>query len=176
VSLRTPTKSQLLGIRQNIQYRRAKHKGSSYFLRFNLAERKKTLLTGHIDCLKGAMKRIQQRHPFVIDAVVILPDHLHAVWTLPPDDNDFAPRWMRIKAGFSRQLPKGERISTSRATKGERGIWQRRYWEHLLRDEDDFARHIDYIHYNPVKHGYTTSPVNWPYSGIHRFIREGKGK
>lgn len=120
------------------------------------------------------MKHIQQKHPFVVEAVVILPDHLHAVWTLPPEDNDFATRWMLIKAAFSRQLPKGERINSSRAKKGERGIWQRRYWEHLLRDDNDFARHIDYSHYNPVKHGYAIRPVDWPYSSIHRFIREGK--
>jgi putative transposase len=84
----------------------------------------------------------------------VLPDHLHAIWTLPEADADFALRWRLVKSTFSRSLPRGERISQSRSDKGERGIWQRRYWEHTLRDENDVARHVDYIHFNPVKHGY----------------------
>ncbi len=94
-------------------------------------------------------------------------------WTLPAGDADYATRWALIKAGFSRMLPKGEFIRESRARKGERGIWQRRYWEHQIRDEEDLARHVDYVHYNPVKHGYVTSPRDWPHSSIHRYIREG---
>jgi putative transposase len=116
-----------------MQYRRAKHKGGSYFFTVNLAERKNNLLTDHIDYLRMAIKQVPQKYPFVVEAVVILPDHLHTIWTLPPDDDDFVSRWMLVKAGFSRHLPKGERLSASRAKKGERGIWQRRYWEHLLR-------------------------------------------
>jgi len=105
--------------------------------------------------------------------MVVLPDHVHAVWTLPPDDADYPTRWMLIKAGFARRMPKGERINASRRGKAERGIWQRRYWEHTLRDEDDFRRHIDYVHYNPVKHGLVTRPADWRHSSIHRYIREG---
>jgi putative transposase len=105
--------------------------------------------------------------------MIVLPDHLHAVWTLPAGDADFANRWMLIKAGFSRQIVPTERRSPSRAAKGERGIWQRRYWEHLIRDEGDFARHVDYIHFNPVKHGLATRAAEWKHSSIHRHIRLG---
>jgi putative transposase len=115
---------------------------------------------------------IKQNHPFIIDAIVILPDHLHTLWQLPENDADYPMRWRLIKSAFSRALPQTEGISTSRRKKAERGIWQRRYWEHLIRDEIDFKRHVDYIHYNPVKHGYTQSPVDWPYSSIHRYIQK----
>lgn len=119
------------------------------------------------------MRYVKRKHPFHIDAMVVLPEHLHAIWTLPTDDADFATRWMLVKAGFSRQAPPLERRSPSRVTKGERGIWQRRYWEHLIRDEKDFARHVDYIHFNPVKHGHAMRAVDWPYSSVHRYIRLG---
>ena len=94
----------------------------------------------------------------------MLPDHLHAIWTLPPGDADFATQWMLIKSGFSRYITMNERRNASRISKGERGIWQRRYWEHLIRDERDFERHVDYIHYNPVKHGHVHRASEWPYS------------
>jgi putative transposase len=103
---------------------------------------------------------------------VVLPDHLHALWTLPPGDPDYATRRMLIKTNFSRRMVRGERVRRSRMSKGERGIWQRRYWEHLIRDDTDFARHVDYIHYNPVKHGYADAE-HWPYSSIHRYIARG---
>jgi REP-associated tyrosine transposase len=101
----------------------------------------------------------------------VLPDHLHAIWTLPKGEWDFATRWRLAKATFSRGLPGGVWVSPSRARKGERGIWQRRYWEHTLRDEDDSARHADYIHFNPVKHGHVRRVVDWPYSSFHRMVR-----
>ncbi|MCX7184676.1 MAG: transposase [Nitrosospira sp.] len=126
-------------------YTRALTPGGTFFFTVNLADRSGTLLT----------------------------DHLHAIWTLPSNDMDYPTRWALIKAGFSRSLPKTERISPSRTGKGERGIWQRRYWEHQIRDETDYARHVDYIHYNPVKHGHVESPFDWPHSSIHRFIKEG---
>jgi REP-associated tyrosine transposase len=94
-------------------------------------------------------------------------------WTLPEGDADFATRWRQIKSAFSRKLPIGEAISGSRAAKGERGIWQRRYWEHTIRDENDFGRHIDYVHINPVKHGLVTRVRDWPYSSFHRMVRLG---
>lgn len=134
-------------------YRRNFVARGSFFFTVNLAERRLRLLTEHIDELCVAFRQTRRRHPFTIDAMVVLPDHLHAVWTLPEDDADFATRWRLIKSAFSRSLTRGERISDSRADKGERGIWQRRYWEHTIRDENDFTRHIDYIHINPVKHG-----------------------
>jgi putative transposase len=100
---------------------------------------------------------------------VILPDHFHSLWTLPPGDADYATRWMLIKAGFSRRIAAGERRSESRIKKGERGIWQRRYWEHLIRDQQDYEHHVAYIHYNPVKHGHADRAADWPNSSIHRY-------
>lgn len=131
------------------------------------------LLLDHVDILREAVKMVMQRHSFRIDASVVLPDHLHAIWTLPPDDADFSTRWMLIKSVFSRHIAMNERRNASRIAKGERGIWQRRYWEHLIRDENDFERHVDYIHYNPVKHGYVHRASEWPYSSIHRYIKAG---
>src|SRR5271155_1404844 len=128
------------------------------------------LLTEHIDALRAAFRYARRLHPFTIDAVVVLPDRLHAIWTLPEGDADFALRWRLIKAMFSRHLPPGERVSLSRSRKGERGIWQRRYWEHSIRDEADLARHVDYIHFNPVKHGHAGWVGDWPYSSFHRMV------
>jgi len=156
-----------------MQYRRANIPGAHYFFTVNIAERDKSLLIDYIDELRSAFEIIKQNHPFVIEAIVILPDHIHTLWKLPDNDADFSTRWRLIKSTFSRTLPQTERISSSRRKKGERGIWQRRYWEHLIRDENDFARHVDYIHYNPVKHGYVQAPVDWPYSSIHRYIKKG---
>ena len=127
----------------------------------------------HIDELWTAFRETRRYHPFTTDAVVVLPDHLHAFWTLPEGDADFATRWRLIKSAFSRNLAAGEPISNSRATKGERGIWQRRYWEHTIRDENDFGRHVDYIHINSVKHGLATRVGDWPYSSFHRMVRLG---
>jgi putative transposase len=155
------------------RYRRNFLPGGSYFFTVNLADRRLGLLIEHIDLLRAAFRQTRVRHPFTVAAAVILPDHLHAIWTLPEDDADFALRWRLIKSGFSRGLPTGERISASRANKNERGIWQRRYWEHTLRDEDDFARHLDYIHFNPVKHRHAARVRDWPYSSFRRWVRVG---
>lgn len=154
-------------------YTRAFAPGGTFFFTVNLADRSATLLTDHIDALRASVRRVRDAHPFHIDAMVVLPEHLHAIWTLPAGDADYPTRWALIKAGFSRRLEKFERISVSRSRKGERGIWQRRYWEHQIRDENDFARHVDYIHYNPVKHGYVSAPCDWPHSSFHRFVRDG---
>ena len=150
-------------------YRRNFIPGASYFFTVNLADRRLRLLTEHIGSLRTAFREVRARHPFTIDAIVILPDHLHAIWTLPEADADFALRWRLIKSKFSRALPRGEWISSSRMEKAERGIWQRRYWEHTLRDETDLVRHVDYIHFNPVKHGHVTRVRDWPYSSFHRW-------
>jgi putative transposase len=148
-------------------YRRSNIAGACYFFTVNLADRQQSLLTEHIASLRSAFEYARARHPFIIDAIVILPDHLHAMWSLPEGDSDFAMRWRLIKTEFSRGLPQGERRSDSRLNKGERGIWQRRYWEHLIRDEADYARHVDYIHINPVKHGHVLS---WRIGRIRHFI------
>ena len=147
--------------------------GGCYFFTVNLADRRQRLLTEHIGNLRNAFRETRARHPFTIDAIVILPDHLHAIWTLPPGDFDFATRWRLIKSAFSRGLAPGELVSESRAAKGERGIWQRRYWEHTLRDENDVARHVDYIHFNPVKHGHAPRVRDWPHSSFHRMVKLG---
>ena len=154
-------------------YRRNFICGGSFFFTANLAERRLRLLVDYIDLLRQAFRYVRRRHPFDIEAIVVLPDHLHAIWTLPEGDADFALRWRLIKSTFSRGLPAGEPRFASRAKKGERGIWQRRYWEHTLRDEEDFARHADYIHFNPVKHGHVSRVSDWPYSSFHRMVRFG---
>ncbi|MBL8527362.1 MAG: transposase [Burkholderiales bacterium] len=143
-----------------MRYRRANVAGASYFFTV-AADRRSNLLVKHVDALREALRQVKRTHPLRIDAMV-LPDHLHALWTLPSHDADFATRWMLIKAGFSRRLPATEARTPSRLAKRERGIWQRRYWEHLIRDERDFARHVDYIHFNPVKHGLVARAGEWP--------------
>lgn len=157
-----------------MQYRRCWVPGGTYFFTVNLADRKTDHLTRHIDVLRAAFRQVQRTHPFEITAMVVLPEHLHAIWVMPNDDYDFAGRWSLIKSRFSRQLPKDEWISRSREAKRERGVWQRRYWEHLIRDEEDLQRHVDYIHINPVKHGYVKRVADWPYSSFHRYVQTGQ--
>jgi putative transposase len=154
-------------------YRRSNIAGASYFFTVNLDDRTSSLLVERIALLRSVFAYAQTRHPFTIDAIVILPDHLHAIWTLPEGDSDFSLRWRLIKTTFSRSLPHDEHRSVSREDKGERGIWQRRYWEHLIRDDLDFARHVDYIHINPVKHGWAKQVSAWPHSSFHRYVRAG---
>ena len=153
-----------------MQYRRAVIPGTSYFFTIVLEDRRSNLLIRRINELRQALKQVIERYPFIIDGVVVLPDHLHMIITLPPNDTNYSQRIGFIKSCFSRQIESFERISASRQSKRERGIWQRRFWEHVIRDELDYSRHMDYIHYNPVKHGYVQSPSEWEYSSIHRYI------
>ena len=157
-----------------MRYRRAFTPGGTYFFTVTLADRRSRLLVDCVDALRNAVAGVRARHPFTIDAIVVLPDHIHAIWTLPPSDADFPTRWTLIKAAFSRTIEKTEYVSATRNIKGERGIWQRRYWEHLIRDDDDLAGHVDYIHYNPVKHGDAARPIDWPHSSIHRYVADGR--
>ena len=156
-----------------MQYRRHYRHGASYFFTINLADRSRDLLINQIDVLRYAFKMVKQKHPFHIDDIVILPDHLHMVCTMPNDDADFSKRIKLIKYYFSYQIAKIERISKSRRKKGERGIWQRRFWEHCIRDESDYRAHIDYVHMNPFKHGYVERVQYWQYSSFHKFVKEG---
>ena len=156
-----------------MRYRRAMMDGGIFFFTVNLANRRADTLVAHISALRQSFVQVRQRHPFEIIAISVMPEHLHTLWQLPPGDADYATRWALIKAGFSRQLPKQEHISSSRQSKGERGIWQRRYWEHQIRNDVDLQRHVDYIHYNPVKHGHVQAAVAWPYSSFHRYVRQG---
>jgi putative transposase len=154
-------------------YRRAFVPGGCWFFTVNLLERRNTLLVDRIDALRDSMERTRGRYPFIIDAVVILPDHIHAIWTLPPEDADFSLRWRLIKSRFAQALPKQEQLSGVRKARGERGIWQRRFWEHLIRDEADYARHVEYCYINPVKHGLVARVRDWAHSSFHRDVRAG---
>ena len=155
-------------------YRRVWYPGGTCFFTVNLLQRQGTdLLTRHIDLLRSVVREVRRRHAFIIHGWVVLPDHLHSVLELPTGDADFATRWRLIKMGFSKALPRVERISKVRSRRGERGIWQRRYWEHLIRDEADFQAHMDYVHINPVKHGLVPGAMDWPYSTFHRLVEQG---
>jgi putative transposase len=154
-------------------YRRIYAKGATWFFTVNLADRRSRLLTDEIEILKNAHRYVLSRHPFSIDAMVVLPDHLHAIWTLPEDDADYSMRWRLIKTAFSRAIPLQEEISESRFNRKERGIWQRRFWEHRIRDEVDYEKHINYVHINPVKHGHVSKVSDWPFSTFHKFVEKG---
>lgn len=154
-------------------YRRNHVPGGTYFFTVNLYNRRSNLLTEKIDVLRGAITKTRAKMPFHIDAWVVLPDHLHIIWTLPEGDTNFSARWQAIKMAFSFNIPAGELRSESRQAKRERGIWQRRFWEHTIRDERDYATHVDYIHFNPVKHGLVQSAANWPHSSFHKAVKTG---
>lgn len=154
-------------------YRRAFVPDGCWFFTVNLLERRQSLLVDHIATLRDAVARTRRDYPFEIEAFVVLPDHLHAIWTLPPGDANFSTRWRLIKTRFAKSLPKQERLSAVRERRGERGIWQRRFWEHLIRDEADYARHVEYCCINPVKHGLVSRVQDWPYSSFHRDVRGG---
>ncbi len=155
------------------KYRRDWHPGGTYFFTVNLQDRQSDLLIRHIDTLRVAIRNVRANHPFIIHGWVVLPDHMHCVIELPPDHCDFATRWRLIKMGFSKALPRDEHRSDSRAKRGERGIWQRRFWEHHIRDGDDYRRHMDYQHFNPVKHGHTRHVRDWSHSTFHRLVAAG---
>ena len=159
-------------------YRRAKFCGGYYFFTM-VTYKRRCFLVDDLSrtCLRNAWRDVRRNRPFEVVAFCLLSNHLHCVWRLPEGDNDFSQRWMLIKKGFThRYLRAGghESIqSHSREKKRERGVWQRRFWEHQIRDEQDLQKHIDYIHYNPVKHGIVKAVEDWPWSTYHRFVREG---
>ncbi len=153
-------------------YHRANIKGGVFFFTVVLADRSSRLLVDEIERLRRAYRAVRERRPFETIAICILPEHLHALWALPEEDSDFAVRWNLIKSGFSRGVEAHPR-SHSKMSKREKGIWQRRYWEHAIRDHADLERHIDYIHFNPVKHGHVTRVADWPHSSFHRFVERG---
>jgi putative transposase len=155
------------------RYRRARIEGGIFFFTLALADRSSDLLVREIDRLRRAYADVQRKLPFETVAICILPDHLHALWSLPDGDADFASRWSLLKSGFSRGLPPSKTRSASKIVKREKGLWQRRYWEHAIRDEVDFERHVDYIHYNPVKHRLVTRVADWPHSSFHRYVAQG---
>jgi len=127
--------------------------------------------------LHNAWQMVQKKYPFTVDALCLLPNHIHCIWTLPEYEKNYPKRWKAIKAHFTRLYkqnhPKQAEPNLSRQRKGEAAIWQRRYWEHTIRDDQDYINHFDYIHYNPVKHGYVRRPGDWPWSTYHKYFVAG---
>jgi putative transposase len=155
------------------RYRRVKIEGGLSFFTLALADRRSDLLVDQIERLRRAYAGVEKRLPFSTVAICILPDHIHALWQLPDCDADYAARWALFKSAFSRGLAPAPTRSASKIAKREKGIWQRRYWEHAIRDDTDLERHVNYIHYNPVKHGLVSRVVDWPFSSFHRYVAEG---
>lgn len=153
--------------------RRYRLPGSCYFFTVNLLEHRKRLLVEHIDLLRESFRVVKHQTPFHIDAIVVLPKHLHYIWTLPLGNDNYSGRWRAIKKHFSKNLPRTERLSSVRFKWHKRGIWQRRFWEHVIMDEMDYTAHIDYCHINPVKHGLVKKVSDWPYSTFHRYVEQG---
>ena len=157
-----------------MRYRRNYIAGGTYLFTVNILDRNATLLVDYIEEFREAVRHVKRAHPFKIDAWVVMPDHMHAVWTLPESDTAYSSRWREIKKRFSKSLAKTEDLSVLRESKGERGLWQRRFWEHTIRDEKDYQHHIDYVHFNPLKHGLVSRVIDWPYSSFHRALAAGQ--
>jgi putative transposase len=155
------------------EYRRNRVAGGSYFFTVNLLDRRRGLLVERIEALRAAVRDVRRSAPFHVDAWVVLPEHMHCVWTLPEGDDDFSDRWRRIKGVFARSVGGGGAVSESRRRHGECGIWQRRFWEHTVRDERDYAAHVNYTHFNPVKHGLVARAGDWPFSSFRRCVARG---
>ena len=141
-------------------YRRNYIPGGTWFFTVNLQNRQSDLLIRHIDPLRAAIKTVKRTKPFTINAWVVLPEHMHCIWTLPENDDDYSGRWREIKKNFTRAIEM-------------RYVWQPRFWEHTIRNEEDYRRHMDYVYINPVKHGYVNRVADWPFSTFHRDVRSG---
>jgi putative transposase len=153
-----------------VRYRRNFVAGGTFFFTVTLRDRRASYLVDHIAKLREAFRVTRKERPFTIDAIVVLPEHLHAIWTLPDGDADFSGRWRRIKAHFARQV--AEAIpSLNRNASGAYDLWQPRSWEHTIRNDNDLVRHVDYIHYNPVKHRLVSRVGDWAYSSFHVYVR-----
>ena len=160
-------------------YRRWRVDGGTYFFTIVTEQRRPWLCDDLARaCLRDAIRIVRQRRPFTIDAIVLLPDHLHTVWTLPIGDSDYSTCWKLIKRRFtSAYLKSGgteAEVNASRQSKGERSVWQRRFFEHTVRDESDMKRCVDYVHVNPLKHGLIAKVIDWPWSSFHRYVRLGE--
>ena len=155
-----------------VRYRRNFIAGGTYFFTVTLADRTSSALVDHVSALRMAFRIARHERPFTIDAIAILPDHLHVIWTLPPGDSDFSGRWKRIKAHFTHRLVAAG-VPVKRHRNGEYALWQRRFWEHTIRNEKDFERHVDDVHFNPVKHKLVSRACDWPYSSFHAYVRRG---
>jgi putative transposase len=155
-----------------VRYRRNFLAGGVFFFTVTLADRHSSALVDHVAALRNAFRTTRRERSFAIEAIVILPDYLHAMLTLPVVDADFSGRWRRIKGHFSSALIDAG-IKIARASNGDLSLWQRRFWEHTIRDESDFERHVDYIHFNPIKHGLVQRVRDWPHSSFHRYVQQG---
>jgi putative transposase len=158
------------------EYKRYFLQGGTYFFTVVTFQRRCIFdKESTISLLRNSFKTTMEFANFSIDAIVILPDHIHTIWTLPEEDSDFSTRWKLIKSTFSKQFNNTftDSLPDSIISKGESGIWQRRFWEHLIRDQEDFNKHCDYIHYNPVKHGFVKSPSQWKFSSFSKFLNQG---
>ena len=156
-----------------MRYRRIYVEGGSYFFTVNLQDKKSQLLVEQVDLLRDAVRRVKQQRSFTIDAWVVLPNHLHAVWTLPVGDCDYSGRWREIKKRFRYLLAKSEKSSGTGSHFADSPIWQKRFWEHTIRNEADLINHINYVHINPLKHGLVCQVKDWPYSSFHRAVADG---
>ncbi len=159
-------------------YRRLYVPGGTYFFTVVTGGRSPIFLDpDSVRLLTRSMRRIRESYPFTTVALIVLPDHLHCLWSLPSGDSNFSLRWRRIKSEFTTGWVNAGKPaparSASQASQGERGLWQRRFWEHLIRDEDDLAQHFDYIHFNAVRHGYASHPSEYPWSTFDRHVRLG---
>ncbi|WP_413164161.1 REP-associated tyrosine transposase [Capilliphycus salinus ALCB114379] len=159
-------------------YRRLTIPGATYFFT-HVTYKRVPWLCSDIgrETLRKGFQKLQILYPFSLDAIVLLPDHFHCILTLPDNDSNYTVRWRYLKSFVSRscghKLPILAELSVSGKKRHEKNLWQRRYWEHLIRDDKDFSNHCDYIHYNPVKHGLCHSPKDWKYSSFHRFVQQG---
>ena len=156
-----------------VNYRRSFVFGGTFFFTVTLRNRKSTILVDHINLLKDAFQTIKTQHPFQTKAYVILPDHLHMIWQLPQGDSNYSQRWKKIKTLFSKSVHKSG-LPLMKTKHNEFYLWQRRFWEHAIRDEKDFENHFNYIHYNPIKHGLVESLHQWPHSSFHHYLHVGK--
>ena len=155
-----------------VRYRRNFVPGGTFFFTVTLADRRSSMLVDHVGLLRAAFRSTRDRKSFAVDAIVVLPDHLHAILTLPPGDSDFSGRWKAIKAKFTHSVI-AIGATVPRDHRGEYLLWQRRFWEHTIRDDHDFERCANYIHFNPVKHRLVSTPSEWPFSSLHRYVRAG---
>lgn len=155
-------------------YRRARDAGACYFFTLISHQRHSTLTDAPLRAaLRRAIEQVRSQYPFSIEGWVLLPDHLHCLWRLPQGDADFGLRWSMIKRLTSQAVAMPGTVSLSRNLRRESGLWQRRFWEHRIRDEEDYSRHMDYLHFNPVRHGLVHRVEDWPWSSFHRLVRKG---
>ena len=157
------------------EYRRITGSHALWFFTV-VTQRRQPVLCGATmrDALRDALESVRARYPFEIDAMVLMPDHLHTIWRLPLDDVDYARRWSLCKAAVTKATQQASPPSSSHSGRNEGSLWQRRFWAHAIVDDRDYERHADYIHFNPVKHGLVSSVKDWPHSSFHRWMREGR--